>query len=68
MLMWGYITVFVSSFSITSYCVYNNCFNYIEDENDFDESVINMLQDSYKEDSYKEDSYKLSRIDENDYY
>ena len=58
MLIWGYITLFVSSFSITSYCVYNNCFNYNEDENEFDESDINMLQDSYK----------LSRIDENDYF
>lgn len=63
LVLWEYITLFVSSFSITSFCVYNNCLNYHENEKKFDENVINILQDSYSD-----DSYKLYRIDENDYY
>ena len=62
MLMWEYIIVFFTSFSITSYCVYNNCLNlddeYYEDKNKY--YKLKKFDDIH-------DIYKLEEVEESDY-
>ncbi len=65
MLLWEILTLFISSFSITSYCVHINCLN-------TDDSYYEPNEDKnkyYKLKKFDEihDIYKLEEVEESDY-
>ncbi len=65
MLLWEILTLFISSFSITSYCVHINCLN--QDDTYYEPNEDKIKYYKLKNFDEVHDIYRLEEVEESDY-